>query len=191
MRRSGLCHVATCRSKHPAGPASTQGEDAPNVELARVLLTALQSANYALDRLIIRRYEAQPEFASHLVSRTDFALQSAIAMKLYLLLGTCFDFAASANSSRRRIASEREDFSFCCLAQLSISDLSSGGSRTVKTGSRPVAGRPGLFGVTLRVSRRHQRAVDISASNHSEPRNESPHFKIVGGPHRSIDRVVV
>ncbi len=36
---------------------------------------------------------------------------------------------ASANSIRRRIASEREGLSFCCLAQLSISDLSAGGSR--------------------------------------------------------------
>jgi hypothetical protein len=32
--------------------------------------------------------------------------------------------------------------SFCCLAQLSMADLSVGGSRTANTGSRPVAGRP-------------------------------------------------
>ena len=55
----------------------------------------------------------------------------------------------NAISIRRRIASDREGLSFCCLAQLSIANLSAIGSRKVRTGSRPVAGRPGLFGVTF------------------------------------------
>jgi hypothetical protein len=58
-------------------------------------------------------------------------------------------FAASASSISRRIASEREGLSFCCLAQFSMANRVLGGSRTVSTGSRPVAGRPGLFGVTF------------------------------------------
>jgi hypothetical protein len=52
---------------------------------------------------------------------------------------------ASAISIRRRIASERVGLSFWCLAQFSIANLVFGGSRTVRTGSRPVAGRPGFF----------------------------------------------
>jgi hypothetical protein len=51
------------------------------------------------------------------------------------------------------MASEREGLSFSPSAQLSIADLSSVGSRTVNTGSRPVAGRPGLFGITFLVDR--------------------------------------
>jgi hypothetical protein len=58
---------------------------------------------------------------------------------------------ANANSRSRRIASERVGLSFCCLAQLSIADLVAGGSRSVRTGSRPVAGRPGFFGVTFSI----------------------------------------
>ena len=47
-----------------------------------------------------------------------------------------FAMTDSANSIKRRIASEREGLSFCCSAQPSIADLSAGGSRTVRTGSR-------------------------------------------------------
>jgi hypothetical protein len=63
-----------------------------------------------------------------------------------------FDLVIRAISISRRIASERVGLSFCCFAQVSIVDLSSTGSRIVRTGSRPVAGRPGrLFGVTFSV----------------------------------------
>jgi len=62
-----------------------------------------------------------------------------------------FDLAARALSIRRRIASEREGLSFCCFAQVSIADLTVSGRRTVSTGSRPVAGRPGFLGVTFSV----------------------------------------
>ena len=51
------------------------------------------------------------------------------------------------------MASERDGLSFCCVAQLSMADLSAGGSRSVSTGSRPVAGRPGRFGITFSVDR--------------------------------------
>jgi hypothetical protein len=70
----------------------------------------------------------------------------------YLLVFCLLALVASANSIRRRIASERDGSSFC-LAQLSIADLSAGGSRTVSTGSRPVAGRPGFFGITFSFDR--------------------------------------
>jgi hypothetical protein len=53
-----------------------------------------------------------------------------------------FDLPDRAISIRRRMASEREGLSFCCLAQVSIADLRSIGSRTVRVGSCPVAGRP-------------------------------------------------
>ena len=59
--------------------------------------------------------------------------------------------AANPSSSSRRIASDREGLSCCCLAQFSIADLIAHGSRTVRTGSRPVAGRPGFFGVTFSI----------------------------------------
>ena len=69
--------------------------------------------------------------------------------EVYLLaLVFFFNLLPSANSIRRRIASEREGLSSCCLAQLSIADVIAGGSRTVKTGSCPVAGRPRFFCVT-------------------------------------------
>jgi hypothetical protein len=58
-------------------------------------------------------------------------------------------WSSEQSRSGGRIASEREGLSFCCLAQVSIADLTASGSRTVRTGSRPVAGRPGLFGVTF------------------------------------------
>src|SRR5262249_46839829 len=48
-----------------------------------------------------------------------------------------FDLAARALSISRRIASDREGLSFCCLAQFSIADLTVSGRRTVRTGSRP------------------------------------------------------
>src|SRR6516225_1996676 len=54
-------------------------------------------------------------------------------------------FNFSAISTSRRIASEREGLSGCCLAQSSICDLSAGDSRTAVTGSWPVGGRPRLF----------------------------------------------
>ena len=61
--------------------------------------------------------------------------------------------AANAYSISRRIASERDGLSFCRLAHLSMASRVLGGRRTVRTGSRPVAGRPGLFGVTFSVDR--------------------------------------
>jgi hypothetical protein len=53
-----------------------------------------------------------------------------------------FGLVPSAISIRRRIASDRVGLSFWCLAQVSIADLRSIGSRTVRVGSCPVAGRP-------------------------------------------------
>ena len=64
-----------------------------------------------------------------------------------------FDPTVSAISIKRRMASEREGFSFCCLAQFSMANRVLGGSRTVRTGSRPVAGRPGLLGMAFSVDR--------------------------------------
>jgi hypothetical protein len=64
-----------------------------------------------------------------------------------------FDPTVSAISIKRRIASEREGLSFCCLAQFSMANRVLGGSRTVRTGSRPVAGRPGLLGMAFSVDR--------------------------------------
>jgi hypothetical protein len=49
-----------------------------------------------------------------------------------------FNLAVRAISIRRRIASEREGLSFCCLAQFSIADRVLGGRRRVRTGLRPV-----------------------------------------------------
>src|ERR1700730_18083356 len=60
--------------------------------------------------------------------RNDLAIYSAT--KVYLPVFCLLALVASANSIRRRIASERDGSSFC-LAQLSIADLSAGGSRTV------------------------------------------------------------
>jgi hypothetical protein len=57
---------------------------------------------------------------------------------------------AGANSIRRRIASEREGLSFCCLAQLSISDLSAGGSRSANA-QRSASG---FFFILAALSRR-------------------------------------
>jgi hypothetical protein len=62
-----------------------------------------------------------------------------------------FELPASAISIRRRMASERDGLSFCRLAQFSIANLVVGESLTVSTGSRPVAGRPGLLGIPFLV----------------------------------------
>ena len=72
-------------------------------------------------------------------------------MKICFYWRLLFALVTSAISIKRRMASEREGLSSCCLAQVSMADLTAGGSRTVRTGSRPVAGRPGLFGVTFSV----------------------------------------
>ena len=66
------------------------------------------------------------------------------ASRLYFLA-----LVANALSIRRRIASDREGLSFCCLAQFSMANRVLGGSCTVRTGSCPVAGRPRFFGVTV------------------------------------------
>jgi hypothetical protein len=52
---------------------------------------------------------------------------------------------ANATSISRRIASDRDGLSFCCLAQRSMSDLNAGGSRSASTGLSPVRGRPRFF----------------------------------------------
>jgi hypothetical protein len=57
----------------------------------------------------------------------------------------CRLLAASACSTKRRIASEREGLSGCCLAQSAIFDLSAAERRTAVTGSWPVGGRPLFF----------------------------------------------
>jgi hypothetical protein len=59
-----------------------------------------------------------------------------------------FDLAARAISISRRIASERDGLSFCSLAQFSTAILVADGSRKVKTGSWPVAGRPLFLCIT-------------------------------------------
>ena len=59
-----------------------------------------------------------------------------------------FALGESATVTRRRIASERDGLSGCCLAQSSICDLSTGDNLTAVTGSCPVAGRPRLFRTT-------------------------------------------
>src|SRR5262249_2026307 len=66
--------------------------------------------------------------------------QAVIYLSPWLLCR--FDLVASAISISRRIASERDGLSLCCLAQVSIADLRSIGRRTVRVGSCPVAGRP-------------------------------------------------
>src|SRR5262249_603604 len=58
------------------------------------------------------------------------------------------DLALSANSTTWRIASEREGLSGCCFAQVSIATLVAGETRTVRTGSWPVAGRPLFLCIT-------------------------------------------
>ena len=58
--------------------------------------------------------------------------------KACFLLACLFVLLANAISIRRRIASEREGLSFCCLAQFSIANLVLGANRTVRTGSGQV-----------------------------------------------------
>jgi hypothetical protein len=55
-------------------------------------------------------------------------------------------FALSPSSTRRRMASERPGASSCLPAQESTFARNSSESRIVLAGSRPVAGRPPLFG---------------------------------------------
>ncbi len=74
---------------------------------------------------------------------------STLLIRYQLFAAAGFDLAASAISISRRIASDREGLPFCRLAQFSMASRVLGGRRTVRTGSRPVAGRPGLFGVTF------------------------------------------
>lgn len=54
-------------------------------------------------------------------------------------------FALSADSMRRRIASDRWGVSSCCCAHLSTAERSSSDRRIAVTGSWPVAGLPLLF----------------------------------------------
>jgi hypothetical protein len=72
-----------------------------------------------------------------------------LARQIYLVPLFClFDLVASANSTSRRIASERDGLSGSCLAQLSIAALSESERRMADTGSCPVAGRPLFFRTT-------------------------------------------
>jgi hypothetical protein len=93
-------------------------------------------------------FDAPARFVAIQIKSGSFCNQVP-EQKVYLLPVCFFILLAKAMSIRRRIASEREGLSFCCLAQFSIANLVLGGSRTVRTGSRPVAGRPGLFNVTF------------------------------------------
>jgi hypothetical protein len=55
--------------------------------------------------------------------------------------------ALMPSSSRRRTASDREIS--LAAAHASIASITSCGTRAVRNGSRPVAGRPRFFGVTV------------------------------------------
>jgi hypothetical protein len=71
---------------------------------------------------------------------------SIVKVKAYLAVVLGFlALIANANSSSRRIATDREGLSFSCWAHLSISALNAGGSRTASTGLSPVRGRPRFF----------------------------------------------
>jgi hypothetical protein len=59
---------------------------------------------------------------------------------------TPYRFAFSPISTRRRMASERPGESSCLAAHLSTAVRNSSDSLIAVTGSRPVAGRPPLFG---------------------------------------------
>ena len=68
-------------------------------------------------------------------------LQSLTLHRTVYLSSFCIlALTARAITIRRRIASEREGLSFCRLAQLSMSDLSAGGSRNCQHGILPRAG---------------------------------------------------
>jgi hypothetical protein len=74
----------------------------------------------------------------------------------------------SAISISRRIASEREGLSFCCLAQLSISDLSAAESRSAETGVSPVRGRPRFFrttGIDFRILLYYVKGKPVESGN--------------------------
>jgi hypothetical protein len=74
----------------------------------------------------------------------------------------------NAISISRRIASEREGLSFCCLAQLSISALSVGGSRSANTGVSPVGGRPRFFrntGIDIRIILYYVKGEPMESAN--------------------------
>src|SRR5262249_33626708 len=80
----------------------------------------------------------------------------------------CFALAASASLTKRRIASDREGLSDCCLAQSSICDLSAGGSLTAVTGSWPVGGRPRLFrntGIDFRINLYYVKSEPMGSSS--------------------------
>ena len=82
----------------------------------------------------------------------------------------CFLLAltASANSIRRRIASERDGWSFCCLAQLSMAVLSAAGSRSANTGLSPVRGRPRFFrntGIDFRMILYYVKGEPVESGN--------------------------
>ena len=81
-------------------------------------------------------------------SGTTIEIECGVGPDPYSSVLRLFAIADSANSIKRRIASEREGLSFCCLAQLSILDLNAGERRTARTGSCPVGGRPRFFRIT-------------------------------------------
>jgi len=61
----------------------------------------------------------------------------------------CFPSAASASSTKRRIASEREGLSGWRLAHASTSAVNARGARKASIGSLPVPGRPRFLGITF------------------------------------------
>jgi hypothetical protein len=61
----------------------------------------------------------------------------------------CFPLAASASSTKRRIASEREGLSGWRLAHASTSAVNARGARKASIGSLPVPGRPRFLGITF------------------------------------------
>jgi hypothetical protein len=93
----------------------------------------------------IRLYVTTPraKLGSFYTSRRDMPLRRSRVN--YFCRRSFLAVVARAISIRRRIASERDGLSLCCLAQFSIADLTVSGRRTVRTGSRPVAGRPGFL----------------------------------------------
>jgi hypothetical protein len=112
-----------------------------NAAYAKAQSGQLERANRIWVRFVIRRRNhkrwAVTDTKGRVIRRASRPLTSESHLRrafvgylspvFYLLT-----LAARANSIRRRIASEREGSSFCCLAQLSISDLSAGGSRAPK-----------------------------------------------------------
>ena len=79
----------------------------------------------------------------------------------------------SPSSTRRRMASERGGLSSCFAAHLSTASRNSSDSLMAVTGSRPVAGRPPLFGFGSTV-------LDLGMFwyyHKSKPRGSSPEAK--------------